>query len=191
MARPIFFATLIIISQILQKNGYLTHSITKEHYHDLGKFLFCFIFFWGYVGFALHRLSAGEAMSGDTGAREVCLVVVQGRAKIVAAGAVALILVSGGSALAQSPAASDEAWTKSDVLAGFDPLALDLQGATPGPNGEQAVAAADIPDPTAGPGEQGAASRHDSGPDQIPPSQRALHWPHDKPKPCGTRGETG
>jgi ribose transport system substrate-binding protein len=66
----------------------------------------------------------------------------------LAAGAVALLLVSGSSALAQSPAASDEAWTKSDVLAGFDPLSVDLEGSTPGPNGEQSVAASDIADPT-------------------------------------------
>ena len=66
----------------------------------------------------------------------------------LAAGAVALLLVSGTSALAQSPAASDEAWTKSDVLAGFDPLSVDLEGSTPGPNGEQSVAASDIADPT-------------------------------------------
>jgi ribose transport system substrate-binding protein len=65
----------------------------------------------------------------------------------LAAGAVALLLVSGSSALAQSPA-SEEAWTKSDVLAGFDPLSVDLEGSTPGPNGEESVAAADIADPT-------------------------------------------
>ena len=62
----------------------------------------------------------------------------------LAAGAVALLLVSGSSVLAQSPAASDEAWTKSDVLAGFDPLSVDLEGSTPGPNGEESVAASDI-----------------------------------------------
>jgi ribose transport system substrate-binding protein len=66
----------------------------------------------------------------------------------LAAGAVALLLISGSSALAQSPAAADEAWTKSDVLSGFDPLSVDLEGSTPGPNGEESVSAADIADPT-------------------------------------------
>ena len=63
------------------------------------------------------------------------------------AGAVALVLVSAAGAAAQSPATS-EAWTKSDVLQGFDPMSVDLTGFTPGPNGEQSVAAADVADPT-------------------------------------------
>ncbi len=66
-----------------------------------------------------------------------------------AVGAVAFVLLSGSAAVAQSPAAPTEAWTQSSVLAGFDPLAVDLTGSTPGPNGEQSVAAADVPDPTA------------------------------------------
>jgi ribose transport system substrate-binding protein len=41
-----------------------------------------------------------------------------------------------------------EAWTQSDIFAGFDPMSLDLTGYTPGPNGEQSTAAADVPDPT-------------------------------------------
>lgn len=70
--------------------------------------------------------------------------------RMVAAGAMALMLVSAGGAVAQSPAAgAPEAWTKSDVLKGFDPLAVDLTGFTPGPNGEQSVNAADVADPTA------------------------------------------
>jgi ribose transport system substrate-binding protein len=66
----------------------------------------------------------------------------------LAAGAVALVLISGSAAVAQSPAAEPEAWTQSDVLAGFDPLAVDLTGFTPGPNGEQSVNMADVADPT-------------------------------------------
>ncbi|WP_334175091.1 5-deoxy-glucuronate isomerase [Pseudoxanthobacter sp.] len=41
---------------------------------------------WGYVGFALHRLKAGERAEGATGGREVILVLVEGRARVAAAG---------------------------------------------------------------------------------------------------------
>jgi 5-deoxy-glucuronate isomerase len=37
---------------------------------------------WTYVGFALHRLEAGECLTESAGSREVCLVIVSGRAKI-------------------------------------------------------------------------------------------------------------
>ena len=39
---------------------------------------------WRYVGFALHRLSAGQSVSEMTGNREVCLVLVSGTARITA-----------------------------------------------------------------------------------------------------------
>jgi 5-deoxy-glucuronate isomerase len=38
---------------------------------------------WSYVGFALHRLEAGESLAADTGAREVCLVLVSGKARLL------------------------------------------------------------------------------------------------------------
>ncbi|TCP89660.1 5-deoxyglucuronate isomerase [Rhizobium sp. PP-CC-2G-626] len=41
---------------------------------------------WTYVGFALHRLAAGEATSGETGEREVCLVLVAGKARVTVDG---------------------------------------------------------------------------------------------------------
>ncbi len=41
---------------------------------------------WGYVGFALHRLQAGDRAQGDTGSTEVILVMVEGLAQIDAAG---------------------------------------------------------------------------------------------------------
>jgi 5-deoxy-glucuronate isomerase len=37
---------------------------------------------WSYVGFALHRLAAGESVAAETGKREVCLVLVSGKAKL-------------------------------------------------------------------------------------------------------------
>jgi len=50
------WASLIIIVAVLQKAGYLTTSITVEHYQDLGKYLFAFTFFWGYIAFSQYML---------------------------------------------------------------------------------------------------------------------------------------
>ena len=41
---------------------------------------------WGYVGFALHRLKAGDVAQGDTGSTEVILVMVEGHAQLNGAG---------------------------------------------------------------------------------------------------------
>ncbi len=46
--------TLIIIR--LQKNGVLQSEITQEHYHDLGKLMFAFTIFWGYMAFSQYFL---------------------------------------------------------------------------------------------------------------------------------------
>lgn len=50
------FATCIISFRVLQAKGFVQQSVTTEHYHDLGKYLFAFIFFWGYVGFSQFML---------------------------------------------------------------------------------------------------------------------------------------
>jgi hypothetical protein len=41
---------------LLQKYGYLQDCITADHYHDLGKLLFGFVFFWGYIAFSQYML---------------------------------------------------------------------------------------------------------------------------------------
>lgn len=41
---------------------------------------------WGYVGFGLYRLAAGDSVAEATGGREVILVLVEGHAQITAAG---------------------------------------------------------------------------------------------------------
>ena len=41
---------------------------------------------WRYVGFALHRLRAGDRIADVTGSNEVILVMVEGKAKIIGAG---------------------------------------------------------------------------------------------------------
>ena len=40
----------------LQSNGILVGSITGEHYHDLGKLIFAFTIFWGYMAFSQYFL---------------------------------------------------------------------------------------------------------------------------------------
>ncbi len=37
---------------------------------------------WSHVGFALHRLTAGEDLAAETGGREVCLVLVSGKVRL-------------------------------------------------------------------------------------------------------------
>ena len=41
---------------------------------------------WSYVGFALHRLAAGESLAAETGGREVCLTLLSGKARLDIAG---------------------------------------------------------------------------------------------------------
>jgi hypothetical protein len=51
-----FFATTAVLSRFMQASGRLKHSINTEHYHDVGKFMFGFVFFWGYVAFSQYML---------------------------------------------------------------------------------------------------------------------------------------
>ena len=41
---------------------------------------------WTYVGFDLHRLNQGDSVSENTGRREICLVIITGKAKVTAGG---------------------------------------------------------------------------------------------------------
>jgi hypothetical protein len=50
------FATLILVSLAIQRTGRLTRSITAEHYHDMGKWLFAWTFFWAYTAFSQFML---------------------------------------------------------------------------------------------------------------------------------------
>jgi len=51
-----FFATMILVAMTLQATGRLTNAITVEHYHELGKLLFAFVVFWGYIAFSQYML---------------------------------------------------------------------------------------------------------------------------------------
>jgi hypothetical protein len=51
-----FYAFLTLLAMGIQRTGRLTHSITTEHYHDLGKWVFAFVFFWAYTAFSQFML---------------------------------------------------------------------------------------------------------------------------------------
>ena len=51
-----FFALLALVTMWVQSRGRLTGSITAEHYHHIGKWIFTFVFFWGYIGFSQYML---------------------------------------------------------------------------------------------------------------------------------------
>jgi len=51
-----FFAIVIGMLLFLQSQGVLSESITTEHYHDLGKFMFAFIVFWAYIAYSQFML---------------------------------------------------------------------------------------------------------------------------------------
>lgn len=51
-----FFATLILALYFLQRSGRLTESVTPEHYHDVGKFMFAFVVFWAYIAYSQYML---------------------------------------------------------------------------------------------------------------------------------------
>jgi hypothetical protein len=48
--------TICITSFTLQRLGALRDEVTVEHYHDLGKFIFGFVFFWSYIAFSQYML---------------------------------------------------------------------------------------------------------------------------------------
>lgn len=50
------FATIIVTAFWLQTTGRVTDEITTDHYHDLGKLLFGYVVFWGYIGFSQFML---------------------------------------------------------------------------------------------------------------------------------------
>jgi hypothetical protein len=49
-------AVLILVSLGIQRSGRLTRSITAEHYHDMGKWVFAWTFFWAYTSFSQFML---------------------------------------------------------------------------------------------------------------------------------------
>jgi hypothetical protein len=60
------FAALALIVLWLQRNGRLVHSINEEHYHDIGKWMFAFTFFWAYTAFSQFMLQWYGNMPEET-----------------------------------------------------------------------------------------------------------------------------
>ncbi len=61
------FAALILAGVLLQSMGYVQRTLTIEHFHDLGKFLFAFTFFWGYIAFSQFMLIWYANIPEETG----------------------------------------------------------------------------------------------------------------------------
>lgn len=51
-----FFAALTLATMGLQNTGRLTGIVSPEHFHDYGKLMFAFTFFWGYIAFSQYML---------------------------------------------------------------------------------------------------------------------------------------
>lgn len=50
------YALIALAPMLFQKLGAIKHAVTIEHYHDVGKMLFAFVFFWGYIAFCQFML---------------------------------------------------------------------------------------------------------------------------------------
>ncbi|MEW4456357.1 quinol:cytochrome C oxidoreductase [Bremerella sp. JC817] len=62
-----FFAFLTLTVFLLQQSGKLEGIITKEHYHDLGKYTFGFTLFWAYIAFSQFLLIWYANIPEETG----------------------------------------------------------------------------------------------------------------------------
>ena len=60
------FAALGLMVLGIQRSGRLTHSINAEHYHDIGKWMFAFTFFWAYCAFSQFMLQWYGNMPEET-----------------------------------------------------------------------------------------------------------------------------
>lgn len=50
------FAFVVLVVMALRSAGLLRDIVNEEHFHDLGKLLFAFTVFWGYIGFSQYFL---------------------------------------------------------------------------------------------------------------------------------------
>jgi len=60
------FAALALMVLGIQRTGRLTHSVNAEHYHDIGKWMFAFTFFWAYTAFSQFMLQWYGNMPEET-----------------------------------------------------------------------------------------------------------------------------
>ncbi|HEY4177437.1 MAG TPA: hypothetical protein VGM90_11410 [Kofleriaceae bacterium] len=50
------FSALALVVLWIQRSGRLVHSVNAEHYHDIGKWMYSFTFFWAYTAFSQFML---------------------------------------------------------------------------------------------------------------------------------------
>lgn len=62
-----FFSLMTVVFVLLQSQGILANAITREHYHDFGKFMFGFTVFWAYIAFSQYMLYWYANMPETTG----------------------------------------------------------------------------------------------------------------------------
>jgi hypothetical protein len=60
------FAVLGLVVLGIQRTGRLQHSVNPEHYHDIGKWMFAFTFFWAYTAFSQFMLQWYGNMPEET-----------------------------------------------------------------------------------------------------------------------------
>ena len=51
-----FYALMTVLTMGLQRSGRLARVVTVEHFHDYGKLMFAFVFFWAYIAFSQYML---------------------------------------------------------------------------------------------------------------------------------------
>lgn len=62
-----FFALLPLLVIYCQSRGRIVETITKEHFHDMGKWMFAFTVFWAYIGFSQYFLIWYANIPEETG----------------------------------------------------------------------------------------------------------------------------
>jgi lipid-A-disaccharide synthase-like uncharacterized protein len=60
------WACMILFCLVLQRLGYLNISVSKEHFHDMGKFMFAFVVFFAYIAFSQYMLQWYANMPEET-----------------------------------------------------------------------------------------------------------------------------
>lgn len=60
------YCTLALLARAIQRSGRITRSITVEHYHDIGKYMFGWTFFWIYTAFSQFMLQWYGNMPEET-----------------------------------------------------------------------------------------------------------------------------
>ncbi|HEY5937784.1 MAG TPA: hypothetical protein VIU61_24215, partial [Kofleriaceae bacterium] len=60
------FAALALLVLGIQRSGRLVNSVTADHYHDIGKWMFAFTFFWAYTAFSQFMLQWYGNMPEET-----------------------------------------------------------------------------------------------------------------------------